>query len=111
MNYKDFTTTKEKKTFCDVIDKVSRVIAADRSVFSKRVVLTRKPIFSISERLQDDSRKDHLALAFEKLSLAMVNVRNEAFYGLIYQATLMFTAEDFYIPILETLTNSKPVNG
>ena len=110
-NFKDFTTWKERKTFCAVIEKVGRVLAADRIVFSNRVILTRKPIFSLAKRLVDDSRKEHLALAFEKLSLAMANVQNESFFGLIYQASLMFTTEDFYVPVLETLTNSKPVHG
>ena len=48
-----------------------------------------------------------LALAFEKLDLAMKNVGTGAFYGMIYHATLIFATEDFYLPVLESLSNYK----
>lgn len=41
----------------------------------------------------------------------MKNVKTSAFYGHIYHAALMFTSEDFYLPVLESLTNAKKNNS
>ena len=79
----------------------------ERLVFTSRVELTRAPQFTTITEL-DEERKDKLEHAFTKLELAIKNVGNSTFYGLIYQATLMFTAEDFYFPVLDSLSNYKP---
>mmetsp|Transcript_14297 Transcript_14297/g.19409 ORF Transcript_14297/g.19409 Transcript_14297/m.19409 type:complete len:97 (+) Transcript_14297:131-421(+) len=35
----------------------------------------------------------------------MASVSTTKFYGLIYEAALKLTAEDFYVPVLEALSN------
>ena len=82
-----------------------KVMVPGRLVFARRVVLTRQPQFSIAERLARTDRPERVALAHTKLSLAMRSLGSSAFYGHIYHAALMLTAEDFYLPILEALTS------
>ena len=48
-----------------------------------------------------------MALAFAKLTQAIKSIGTGAFFGLIYQAVLLLTKEDFYIPALESLSKVK----
>ena len=72
---------------------------------AKQVILTRKPQFKITETPEIDDRQTAINWAFEKLQDALRSTEIKQFFGNVHEAVMLFIDNDFYVPILEALTN------
>ena len=73
---------------------------------ASKVLVTRKPTFSIAQVLADDSRREQISFAHDMLTLAVQRLPTSNFFDTVYQAILCFIQEDFYLPLLEVLTRA-----